>query len=78
METLAKHMQDWRKRHGISQAKAAQYLGMALPTLRHIEQGRDFKFHHILILATEGFDARAEKTRKLFAEIDANTPEETA
>lgn len=68
MTNLSEHIKDWRKRAGLSQPKAAAALSLPLPTLRHIEQGRDFKYADLLILATEGFDARAVATKAVFEE----------
>lgn len=50
---LAEFMKDWRKRAKFTQAKAAEALQMALPTLQGIEQGRPFKYEHLLRLAIQ-------------------------
>lgn len=58
MTDLANYIKEWRKRAEFSQPKAAEALQMPLPTLRGIEQGRPFKYAHLLILAIEGMEAR--------------------
>lgn len=68
---LSEYLKDWRKRAGLSQPKAAAALALPLPTLRGIEQGRSFKYEHMLRLATEGFDARAAATKAIFAQVEA-------
>jgi len=50
---LADFIKDWRKNAGITQATAAQALQMALPTYQGIEQGRPFKYEHLLRLAVQ-------------------------
>ena len=55
---LSQYLKDWRQRAGIPQSKAAKWLQLPLPTYQGIEQGRPFKYAHMLILAVEAMEAR--------------------
>lgn len=50
-DALAPVLKDWRARHKITQADAAELLGIPLRTLDGIEQGRVFRYREMLLLA---------------------------
>ena len=56
--TLAERLKDWRKRAGLTQAKAAEVLQIPATTLTGIEQGRPFRYEHLLLLALQTIEAK--------------------
>lgn len=54
---LANFLKAWRARVFIPQTKAAQLLGMSLRSYQSIEQGRGFRFEHLLRLAVAHLEA---------------------
>jgi len=61
MTDLSEYLKDWRKRADLSQPKAAAALNLPLPTLRHIEQGRNFKYEQMLRLAIFALEIGARR-----------------
>lgn len=51
--TLAERLKDWRRTAGLTQAGAAELLGIPATTLTGIEQGRPFRYEQLLLLALE-------------------------
>jgi transcriptional regulator with XRE-family HTH domain len=55
---LATRLKDWREQQDITQAQAAEQLGLSLRTYHGIEQGRGFRFDRLLALALAKIDPK--------------------
>jgi DNA-binding XRE family transcriptional regulator len=63
--TLAEYLKDWRSRHQMTQATAAEQLGIVLTTYRGLEQGRPTPYAQVIKMATQQWEANGGGLRML-------------